>query len=549
MSGLPNSEALESWGWDSVERLLIGSAAGLGYLVKSLPSTDSNKDAVGIAIQSAQGTEGDPPTTTTTATLLGSVTLPLESDALQDAGSLLKNVGNLTGANLTAGEVCPPSPAGPALPTIPAEVDSLEKLFVWSALTLNASLYPEALTYIQISPAYGESLLSIQISWPLDAEVLALNGGNFVAAAQRLALTYAVLDGSTGSSGGVVLPPPVQYWGVPVADLAALGALLTQSPGMSRFVVSEGTFYTLLAELPDGESLDGLNFVAGQGDTVWRRVGEVGPAGPAGSPGSDGSPGADGQDGVDGLSAYQIAVNNGFVGTEAQWLASLVGADGSDGLIGADGADGLSAYQIAVNNGFVGTEPEWLASLEGAQGPAGLPGAGLDWQGAWDVATNYLINDAVSYGGSSWIANADHVGKTPGVDPEWDLWVSKGETGPAGSPGVAGQDGADGADGLDAGFTLTATKTANYTAVSGERVVCDTSGGGFVVTPPASGRFGVLDLVGVSPTTGFGAVGKNLTITPASGTVMGGASLVLDVGAVSPEFELVGSDWKIVNHG
>ena len=31
----------------------------------------------------------------------------------------------------------------------------------------------------------------------------------------------------------------------------------------------------------------------------------------------------------DGKSAYEIAVNNGFEGTEAQWLASLKGADGT----------------------------------------------------------------------------------------------------------------------------------------------------------------------------------------------------------------------------
>jgi hypothetical protein len=41
-----------------------------------------------------------------------------------------------------------------------------------------------------------------------------------------------------------------------------------------------------------------------------------------------------------GKSAYAIAVENGFVGTEAQWLASLVGADGAAGANGADGADG-----------------------------------------------------------------------------------------------------------------------------------------------------------------------------------------------------------------
>lgn len=37
------------------------------------------------------------------------------------------------------------------------------------------------------------------------------------------------------------------------------------------------------------------------------------------------------------------------------------------------GADGLSAYEIAVEHGFVGTEEEWLASL---QGPPGPPGSG-----------------------------------------------------------------------------------------------------------------------------------------------------------------------------
>lgn len=41
------------------------------------------------------------------------------------------------------------------------------------------------------------------------------------------------------------------------------------------------------------------------------------------------------------------------------------------------GADGKSAYEIAVENGFVGTETEWLASLKGdtgATGPAGPKG-------------------------------------------------------------------------------------------------------------------------------------------------------------------------------
>ena len=35
---------------------------------------------------------------------------------------------------------------------------------------------------------------------------------------------------------------------------------------------------------------------------------------------------------------------------------------------GADGADGISAYEIAVDNGYTGTEKEWLASLKGTDG-------------------------------------------------------------------------------------------------------------------------------------------------------------------------------------
>ena len=35
--------------------------------------------------------------------------------------------------------------------------------------------------------------------------------------------------------------------------------------------------------------------------------------------------------GVDGLSAYEVAANNGFVGTEEEWLTSLDGQDGIDG--------------------------------------------------------------------------------------------------------------------------------------------------------------------------------------------------------------------------
>ena len=48
-----------------------------------------------------------------------------------------------------------------------------------------------------------------------------------------------------------------------------------------------------------------------------------------------------GANGKDGRSAYEIAIENGFMGTVAEWLESLKGRDGIDGKDGKDGADGL----------------------------------------------------------------------------------------------------------------------------------------------------------------------------------------------------------------
>ncbi|MFJ2196963.1 hypothetical protein [Streptomyces violaceusniger] len=91
---------------------------------------------------------------------------------------------------------------------------------------------------------------------------------------------------------------------------------------------------------------------------------------------------------VRGKSAYEVAVAEGYTGTVTQWLDSLVGAAGpkgdtgpagapgpagADGAPGPQGPDGDSAYEVAVANGFTGTEAEWLASLKG---PKGDPGTG-----------------------------------------------------------------------------------------------------------------------------------------------------------------------------
>ena len=80
---------------------------------------------------------------------------------------------------------------------------------------------------------------------------------------------------------------------------------------------------------------------------------------------SESGNGINGKDGENGLSAYELAVQNGFTGTLTGWLESLKGADGINGI---NGKNGLSAYEIALKNGFVGTESEWLDSLKGENG-------------------------------------------------------------------------------------------------------------------------------------------------------------------------------------
>ena len=129
--------------------------------------------------------------------------------------------------------------------------------------------------------------------------------------------------------------------------------------------------------------------------------------------------------GKDGKSAYEIAVEHGFVGTEVEWLESLKGVDGKDGVNGKngcdgrngvdglpgkdgkDGADGVpghngadgkngvdgingsdgkSAYIIAVEHGFSGTENEWLQSLKGADGKDGITPDMSDYATKADIA-------------------------------------------------------------------------------------------------------------------------------------------------------------------
>lgn len=188
-------------------------------------------------------------------------------------------------------------------------------------------------------------------------------------------------------------------------------------------------------------------------------------------------------DGPAGMSAYDLAVRNGFVGTEEQWLNSLKGHDGiglqirgslpnTDSLptagqksgdayiidrtmwvwdttkwseVGQVGPDGKSAYQIAVELGFKGTPTEWLEYLrgpegkvgpQGIQGPAGENANAIQIKG--DLAEAGLLPESGTLGDAYFVGDDLYIWRTGG-------WVNKGPLrGPEGPQGKEGEQGLKG---------------------------------------------------------------------------------------------------------
>lgn len=95
--------------------------------------------------------------------------------------------------------------------------------------------------------------------------------------------------------------------------------------------VAYGFVGTEVEWLESLKGVDGKDGVNGK-DGCDGRNGVDGLPGKDGKNGADGLPGRDGIDGIDGKSAYIIAVEHGFSGTENEWLQSLKGADGKDGI-------------------------------------------------------------------------------------------------------------------------------------------------------------------------------------------------------------------------
>jgi hypothetical protein len=85
--------------------------------------------------------------------------------------------------------------------------------------------------------------------------------------------------------------------------------------------------------------------------------------------GQDGINGANGSDGTDGIGIQSVSrtSGDGSEGTIDVYAMTMTNGTITEFSVwnGTDGDKGESAYDVAVNNGFVGTEAEWLQSLKG----------------------------------------------------------------------------------------------------------------------------------------------------------------------------------------
>jgi hypothetical protein len=196
-----------------------------------------------------------------------------------------------------------------------------------------------------------------------------------------------------------------------------------------------------------------------------------------------------GAQGIQGLSAYQVAVQHGFEGTEDEWLISLKGekgetgpkgdkgdtgekgATGERGPQGLQGERGLQGVQGEKGEqgiqGPVGPKGEQgEQGIQGIQGPQGEPGpqgpkgdtgSGLNIKGELD-SESQLPQEGVS--GDAWLIAGNlyvFVGENGNVvsNPKWSnvgsIQGPQGPVGPKGEqgePGPKGEPGADGAPGI-----------------------------------------------------------------------------------------------------
>jgi hypothetical protein len=151
--------------------------------------------------------------------------------------------------------------------------------------------------------------------------------------------------------------------------------------------------------------------------------------------------------------------------------------------------------------------------------------------------SNFVVKNGLTVGTTAVIAaNGYWVGANTG------LIGATGATGPTGPTGPAGATGASGSTGATGVAPPWIKKTTNYTAVSGDQIIADTSGGTFTITLPASPTTGAIVII----TDGGNFATTNLTVARNSSTIQGLAEdLTINLQGVTVQLIYSGTTWKV----
>ena len=225
---------------------------------------------------------------------------------------------------------------------------------------------------------------------------------------------------------------------------------LTVAPSTGEVLTFNGTSW--IASEPIGGSQGSQGPPGVQGPTgPPGPQGPNGPQGPAGPAGPAGNAGASGKTILNGTSDPTSAIGSDgdfYINTAtitifgprvgAIWPAGipLTNTSGPEGPPGPAGPQGIAGA----------TGPAGAIGPAGSQGPIGPTGAtgppGLNWRGSWSASTAYAVNDAVAYGGSSYVGIQPGTSQEPDASPTfWTLLAEVGATGPAGATGPQGPTG------------------------------------------------------------------------------------------------------------
>lgn len=206
---------------------------------------------------------------------------------------------------------------------------------------------------------------------------------------------------------------------------------------------------TAIAALPvPKDGLDGK-------DGAHGHDGAIGPAGPQGDRGADGLNGKDGADGLNGKDGVGIAET--FITKDGELVltmtdgttksvGSIVGAPGRDGLPGrtgergVDGIDGKDGLGFDDLRGDVDDAGRLVLAFARGDRSKSFRVPGIIDRGLYKEGESYVVGDAVSWGGSLFIAQQDTAAK-PETSPDWRLAVKRGREGREGKPGPQGPQG------------------------------------------------------------------------------------------------------------